>query len=81
MKTPSQILRLLVLTSLMATAQAQEVSIPDPGLNAAIRAALQKPAGPLTTQDMLSLTNLDAGFRGVSSLERSEESGGAGSGS
>ena len=81
MKTPSQILRLLVLTSLMATAQAQEVSIPDPGLNAAIRDALQKPAGPLTTQDMLSLTNLDAGFRGVSSLERSEESGGAGSGS
>src|SRR5438067_7967235 len=48
------------LTSLIATAQAQEVSIPDAGLNQAVRAALQKPAGPLTAQDMLSLTNLNA---------------------
>ena len=60
MKTLSQILRLLVLTSLMATAQAQEISIPDSGLNAAIREALQKPAGPLTAQDLLGLTNLYA---------------------
>src|SRR5437899_8772848 len=69
MKTLSQILRLLVLISLMATAQAQEVSIPDPGLDAAIRDALQKPAGPLTSQDLLSLTNLFAVGRRVSSLE------------
>src|SRR5439155_193590 len=69
MKILSQILRLLVLTSLMATAQAQEVSIPDPGLNAAIRDALQKPAGPLTVQDLLSLTNLYARNTGVRSLE------------
>jgi len=59
MKTLSQILGLSLLISLMATAQAQEVSIPDLGLNAAIRDALQKPTGPLTEQDMLSLTNLD----------------------
>ena len=69
MKTLSQILRLLVLTSLMAMAQAQEVSIPDPGLNAAIRDALQKPAGPLMEQDLLSLVNLYACCRGVRSLE------------
>src|SRR5438046_5423707 len=69
MKPLSPILLLLVLTGLVATAQAQEVSIPDPGLNAAIRDALQKPAGPLTAQDLLSLTNLDARFRRVKSLE------------
>src|SRR5689334_1475185 len=69
MKTPSQILRLLLLTSLMATAQAQVVTIPDPALNAAILAALGKSAGPLTVQDMLSLTNLNARGRGVRSLE------------
>src|SRR5438128_11609712 len=69
MKTPSQILRLLVLTSLMATAQTQEISIPDSGLNAAIRDALQKPAGPLTAQDLLGLTNLYASGIGVRSLE------------
>src|SRR5690242_20741806 len=48
---------------------AQEVLIPDPGLNAAIRQALQKPNGPLTEQDLLSLTALNATSRGVSSVE------------
>src|SRR5262245_53455918 len=47
---------------------AQDVSIPDAGLNAAIRAALAKPAGPLTVQDLLTLTNLDARLRNVSNL-------------
>src|SRR5207245_4043187 len=37
----------LILTGFMLSARAQEVSIPDPGLNAAVRAALQKPSGPL----------------------------------
>ena len=46
----------------------QEVSVPDPGLNAAIRATLQKPAGPLTEQDLLSLTNLNASRRDVRSI-------------
>ena len=32
--------------------RAQDAAIPDPGLNAAIRAALAKPTGPLTVQDM-----------------------------
>ena len=45
------------------------MSIPDPGLNAAIRETLSKPAGPLTVQDLLTLTNLNASRRGVSSLE------------
>ena len=39
MKTLSQILRLLVLASLSISAHAQVVDIPDPALNAAIRAA------------------------------------------
>jgi uncharacterized repeat protein (TIGR01451 family) len=48
---------------------AQEVTIPDLGLNAAIREALQKPTGPLTEQDLLSLTNLTAESRNISSLQ------------
>jgi hypothetical protein len=44
----------LVFTSFTA---AFEVSIPDPGLNAAIREALQKPNGQLSQQDLLSLTS------------------------
>src|SRR5437773_112229 len=63
------VLTLLALTSFVATVLAQEVPIPDPGLNAAIRAALQKPFGPLTEQDLLSLTNLDAGRRNVKSID------------
>jgi hypothetical protein len=44
----------LTLSGHAAPTLAQEVSIPDPGLNAAIRDALQKPSGPLTQQDLLS---------------------------
>ena len=51
------------------TAAAQGISIPDPGLNAAVRQTLQKPNGQLSLQDLLSLTNLDASRRSVSSLE------------
>src|SRR5258708_28462659 len=68
MRTLSPIFRLLVLTSLMATARAQEVSIPDPGLNRVIEEALGKP-GPWTVQDLLTLTSLDARGWGVVSLE------------
>jgi hypothetical protein len=50
-----------MLACLLFSAGAQEVTVPDPGLNAAIRDALQKPNGPLTEQDLLSLTNLSAG--------------------
>ena len=50
-------------------AHAQEVSVPDASLDAAIRDALQKPSGPLTQQDLLSLTNLQARARGIRSLE------------
>jgi len=55
--------------SLAAPTLAQEVSFPDPGLNAAVRAALQKPFDPLTEQDLLSLTNLNASRRNVRSIE------------
>jgi hypothetical protein len=49
------VLALLAVTTFATSTLAQDVSIPDPGLNAAVREALQKPGGPLTQQDMLSL--------------------------
>src|SRR5882672_8635636 len=67
-RTVCHVVSTLILTGFMLSARAQEVSIPDPGLNAAIRAALQKPSGPLSEQDLLSLTNLDASQRNVSSI-------------
>ena len=70
----SRLIRLLVLAllafvSLMHVAPAQDVSIPDPGLNAAIRDALQKPTGPLTQQDLLGLTNLSAISWNITNLQ------------
>ncbi len=50
------------------TAPAQEVSIPDPGLNAAIRQTLQKPTGPLTQQDLLGLTSLTADDQNITNI-------------
>ena len=44
------VLTLLVLASFVTTTLAQEVQIPDPGLNAAIREALEQPNGPLTSR-------------------------------
>ncbi len=46
-----------------------DVSIPDPGLESAIREALQKPTGSLTRDDLLGLTTLDAGRRNITNLE------------
>ena len=63
------IIQALFLIGLAAPTLAQEVSFPDPGLNAAVRAALQKPFDPLTEQDLLSLTNLNASRRNVRSIE------------
>jgi formylglycine-generating enzyme required for sulfatase activity len=60
---------LLVLTSFMTSTFAQEVSIPDPNFNAVIREALQKPNGPITQADMLSLTNLGAIFRNITNVQ------------
>jgi internalin A len=59
----------VVVLAQLHSSHAQEVTIPDPGLNATIREALQKPDEPLTEQDLLSLTNLDANRRNVSSIE------------
>jgi formylglycine-generating enzyme required for sulfatase activity len=63
------VLLLPMLVSFVASSLAQEVSIPDPALNTAIREALGKPAGPLTQQDMLSLTNLGAVFRNITNVQ------------
>jgi formylglycine-generating enzyme required for sulfatase activity len=67
-RTNFSVVAAMILTGFTASVRAQEVSIPDPGLNAAIREALQKPDGPLTEQDLLSLTNLDASRRDVSNI-------------
>ncbi len=66
---PRIVLAVVLLTNFVASALAQEVSIPDAGLNAAVREELQKPNGPLTVQDLLSLTNLDAGRRNVKRID------------
>jgi len=68
-KTLFRLLQAVFLTSFASLTLAQDVQVPDPGLNAAIRDALGKPSGPLTVQDMLSLTNLNARNRNVSSIE------------
>ncbi|MCI0747380.1 MAG: SUMF1/EgtB/PvdO family nonheme iron enzyme [Verrucomicrobia subdivision 3 bacterium] len=68
MRTTFPILAAVILTAFVLPTHAQDVSIPDPGLNAAVREALQKPAGPLTQQDLLSLTNLNARNRNVKSI-------------
>jgi len=57
-----------VLTNSVTPALAQDVSVPDPGLNAAIRQAMQKPTGPLTAQDLLQLTSLEAAGRNIANL-------------
>src|SRR5260370_25955639 len=68
LRTVTRVVQALFLTSFLASALGHEVSIPDPGLNAAILDALGKPSGPLTVQDMLSLTNLDASRRNEKSI-------------
>ena len=68
-RTVFRVVQTLFFASFLTSALAQEVSIPDPGLNAAIREALQKPFGPLTEQDLLSLTNLNARNRNVSNID------------
>src|SRR3954468_16087536 len=68
LRTIFQIFSTLILAAHLAPARAQEVLIPDPGLNAAIRETLKKPLGPLTPQDLLTLTNLSASGRNISSV-------------
>jgi hypothetical protein len=63
------VLIILILAGFVASALAQEVSIPAPGLNTAIREALQKPVGPLTEPDLLNLTELNAASWNISGLE------------
>src|SRR4051812_26527125 len=47
----------------------QEVSIPDAALNQAIHDALRKPGGPITSDDLLGLQELNADSNGIQSLE------------
>ena len=68
LRTLFHAIAMMALTCCIPSTLAQEVIIPDPGLNAAVRAALGKPAGPLTQQDMLGLTFLNAHDRNISNL-------------
>src|SRR6185436_852105 len=68
MKTVLSAILTLALISVITTATAQEVLIPDPGLNAAIRQTLQKPTGPLTEQDLLGLTSLSADAQNITNI-------------
>ncbi|MDB6031230.1 MAG: hypothetical protein JWM16_1568, partial [Verrucomicrobiales bacterium] len=63
------LMRAAFLLTLLTSLHAQEVSIPDPNLNAAIHEALGKPAGPLTQSDMLALTSLGAVFRSITNVQ------------
>ena len=70
----NRFIRSLILAGLIQmgysnAVMAQEVLIPDSDLNSAIREALQKPVGPITQQDMLDLTILDASGRNIKSLQ------------
>ena len=66
---PRLLLFFVVSASFTTALPAQDVPVPDAGLNAAIRQVLQKPTGPLTVQDLLSLTNLDASHRSISTTK------------
>ncbi len=68
-RTLFSILVTVIFIRFAASVCADEVSIPDPGLNAAIREALQKPSGLLTESDLVGLTNLSAGGRNIRSVE------------
>ncbi|MHB8520677.1 MAG: leucine-rich repeat domain-containing protein [Limisphaerales bacterium] len=59
----------LWLCVLLPHAWGQGTTITDSGLLAAIRAALNQPTGPVTQQDLLSLTSLNATNRNVYSTE------------
>jgi len=53
------VLTLLILAHFVALTRGQEVTISDPGLNAAILEALGKPAGPLATNNLGSINFTD----------------------
>ena len=60
---------LLVCLTLPLSATAQVVEIPDPNLRAAIQTALGKPSGhPITANEMVTLTRLDAWESDISDL-------------
>src|SRR4029078_3803394 len=58
-----------ILTCFLLSAGAQEISISDPGLDAAIREALQKPNGSVDESDLVSLTSLSAGGRSITNVQ------------
>src|SRR6267154_2312391 len=69
-KTFSGGMAILAWTSIADSSWAQEATIiSDPNLSAAILEALQIQAGPLTGQDLLSLTNLNAASRDIRSVQ------------
>src|SRR5206468_1998512 len=68
---PRRIICFLIAASagFVLTGAAQTVNIPDPELQAAVRAALAKPTGDITEADMESLTTLFAEGLGTRNFE------------
>ena len=59
---------ILISLSFISLVHGEEVTFPDPNLEAAIREALNKPEGPITEEDLATLTELDASGRGIIDL-------------
>jgi len=57
-----------VSLSFTSLVQGEEVTFPDSNFEAAIREALNKPEGPITDEDLATLTELDASERGIIDL-------------
>jgi len=62
------IIGMVVATGLIAGA-AGVIHFPDPGLEAAVREALNKPAGEITDQELLGITTLDARYHKIANIE------------
>src|SRR4051812_30802407 len=69
MKSVKTLLLMAVPLGFSLTMLAQVVTIPVPGLEAAILYALNRPGGDITVQDMGSLYFLDAANRAIESIE------------
>ena len=62
------ICKFLIVILFFSIATVYADTIPDSGLEAAIRKAIDKPSGPIQAKDLRGLTKLDALERGIADL-------------
>jgi len=62
------ICKFLIVILFFSIATVYADTIKDPGLEAAIRKAIDKPSGPIQAKDLEGLTELDASGRGIADL-------------